>query len=76
MDNLIKMRKGYRIYGKEYFEKGYFVSEVICSNCFMNYASLGGYNYQCKQCPFCKSYNEEVIYPLRKFSFRREMIDS
>ena len=58
-----KMDKhGFQYYGKEYHqENGYLVQDIICSNCFTNYAFLGGFSghdQEYKQCPFCKSYNE------------------
>ena len=66
------MKKGHWMYGKEYYEMGNFVSEIICSNCFTNYAFLGGYNNQYNHCPYCNSYNKEVIYPLKNFPLEEQ----
>ena len=42
------------------------------SNCFTNYAFLGGYNNQYNHCPYCNSYNKEVIYPLKNFPLEEQ----
>ena len=55
----IANKEGFWLYGKEYYENNNYIQEIICSNCFTNYAFLGGYNYQYDQCPFCKSYNKD-----------------